>query len=191
MGADECYAPVSPDDDFLQGELLSAVSTYSVSGESSPPRITVVELGFAVVLSQSCDLVTRDVGKQVPEIEVLLCQAQLESACISFLPQGPVLRIIRQNTHPRFHYLRAFDPDDDSDGVGSNEPMYIDFRSIFTLSMTELRRQAKITALHRRCSLLSPFREHLSSRFGDYISRVALPSDHFPAVKLSLAANSS
>ncbi len=55
--------------------------------------------------------------------------------------------------------------------------MGIDFKRYFTIAAAEVYAQLKIKA-QRRCRLRSPYLEHLSNRFGHYVSRVALPREH-------------
>jgi hypothetical protein len=57
--------------------------------------------------------------------------------------------------------------------------MAIDFKRYFTLPTDELYLRVERQETRRRCGLKSPYLEHLSARFSCFLSRVALPEDHF------------
>lgn len=85
---------------------------------------------------------------------------------------------INQNKDERYHFLQAVDKSCDGCGTGLPE-MGIDFKRYFTMPTDELYRRIEVGEAQRRCVLVSPYLEHFISRFMYYLSRVALPEDHF------------
>ena len=71
------------------------------------------------------------------------------------------------------------------DGLQQGLPeLTIDFKRYFTIPTDEVYKRIEISETKRRCVLVGPYLEQLSSRFAYFIGRVALPEDHFsePAV---------
>jgi hypothetical protein len=54
----------------------------------------------------------------------------------------------------------------------------IDFKRYFTVPTDEVYRRIELGEARRRCLLISPYLEHLSSRYAYFLSRIALPVDH-------------
>ena len=73
--------------------------------------------------------------------------------------------ILKQNNNPRYHYLKF---PDDIQIVNS----VIDFKHYFTVNIEYLK-------LHRRrnyvCQIAPLYREHVSLRFSNFLSRIGLP----------------
>jgi hypothetical protein len=174
------YTPSDSASDLKQGELVSGLIHYSPISPrdiAGSPELAIIEHPFSVILTQSCDLVTRD---GVPDLEssVLLCEAKLENSALpQFNENTRILDQVRKNNHPRYQYLTAFSAQEDAHRYGSGEPFFIDFREVYVISLGELLYQLSIGA-KRHCCLGDLYREHLASRFAFYLSRVALPIDH-------------
>jgi len=83
---------------------------------------------------------------------------------------------VQRNKDERYQFLQKVKSAHDAVGQGVPE-LGIDFKRYFTIPTEEVYAQLKKTS-RRRCRLLSPFLEHLSTRFAYYLCRVALPSDH-------------
>lgn len=54
----------------------------------------------------------------------------------------------------------------------------IDFKKIFTIPTDEIYQRIALGQVKRRAVLVSPYLEHLSSRFAYFLSRIALPQEH-------------
>ena len=72
---------------------------------------------------------------------------------------------LRQNETPRYHYL---DFDSSIPIVNS----VIDFKHYFTVNVEQLRVHKQTNFI---CSVSEIFREHISQRFANYLSRIGLP----------------
>jgi hypothetical protein len=146
---------------------------------------------FAVVLSQDCDLAqdfelrrrTWNEELLYAEIEskllpnVLLCELVTDADLFAALPQGSDIRKrVKQNKDERYQYLCAVPTNSDTAGTGL-PALGIDFKRHFTIPTEELYLQISQAAV-RRCRLVSPYLEHLATRFSSFLSRVALPSNH-------------
>jgi len=88
-----------------------------------------------------------------------------------------IWRDISKNKDVRYQFLQKVDISDDVLGQGLPE-LCIDFKKFFTIPTDEVYRRLEIREATRRSVLVSPYLEHLSSRFANYLCRVALPLDH-------------
>lgn len=72
---------------------------------------------------------------------------------------------LRQNNTPRYHYLQF----DESVPIVNS---VIDFKHYFTVNIEQLREHKRA---HYVCSVSELFRERISQRFANYLSRIGLP----------------
>jgi len=83
---------------------------------------------------------------------------------------------VRFNKDERYQYLSAVPALADRLGEGLSQ-LTLDFKRYFSLptdqAYWELQQQAR-----RRCFLVTPYAEHLSTRFFSFQCRIALPVDH-------------
>ena len=192
------FSPSSADGVFRQGEIVSDVIQVHLRVESLDAGAGDVELEeklhpFALVLTQDCDLdwdfkargspqqqsepdekaKNRRQAKLVPNI--LLCELITTEVLRPLLAGGDILRRIRGNLDERYHCLPQIDPEIDLAGKGLPE-LVADFKRIFSIPTDEL--YLRLTSgLKRRAILQSPYLQHLSSRFGYYCLRVAIPEE--------------
>jgi hypothetical protein len=174
-----------------QGEILSSVNQHIIKSlPESPSGAVTVELithPFAVVLTQDCDLAQdfsgrtkgTDVAIKQGIPNVLLCELDLAENMKrngSIAAGSDIWKRVIQNKDDRFQYLREVSPESDLEASGI-EALIVDFKLIFTLPTDVLYRQLD-TVVRRRCVLISPYVEHLCSRYAYFLSRVALPIDH-------------
>lgn len=138
---------------------------------------------YAIVLSQDCDLDQDWKVRQSGESReaqllpsVLFAQVHEASLLRGRVGASDIWKRVRQNKDERYHFLQAIPSQEDAEGRGLSE-LGIDFKRYFTLSTDEVYKQVEDEA-HRRCRLVSPYLEHLSTRFCYYQFRVALPLDH-------------
>lgn len=180
------------DSPLRQCEILSNVVTVRVRADTLGSE----ELAYgthtverAVILTQDCDLeqdhrfrfVTPKPGsdKLLPAVllaEVFTAEDTFARIAESSRKQWDRLNVAG-NKNERFHFLQAVEPACDWLHEGLPE-LTIDFKRYFTVPTAELYRRIELNEARRRCVLLSPYLEHLSSRFAYFLSRVALPSDH-------------
>jgi hypothetical protein len=125
-----------------------------------------VEERDCIVLTQSCDLE----NDKAPFVALcpLFTLLDFEANNRSFTQKG-VWERVRQGRVEGLHLLAS--PDDPANNRGS---IVVDFRQIYSLPVSYLRRHA--TGLGPRWRLLSPYLEHLSQAFARFFMRVGLPS---------------
>ncbi len=166
-----------------QGELLSGVvqivreSPVSTSGMVRP-----IVHPYAIVLTQDCDL-EQDYRRRkeheasnLPSILLAMCEEF--SAFKATLPSGSeFLKRVKNNKDERYHCLEDVPVNLDAAGAGL-PALGIDFKRCFTLPTGDLYEQIHASAFSRHARLSTPYAEHLNSRFGFFISRIALPLDH-------------
>jgi hypothetical protein len=172
-----------------QGEILSNVpqfrfdaATLGVANPSGEPMYHP----YALILSQDCDL-EQDFNARQKQIasdkllpNVLFCEvATAEELFGRVKTLGSKLwDRIRINKDERYHFLQKVEADSDALGQGVPE-LGMDFKRYFTIPTDEIYKRIEFGEAKRRCVLVSPYLEHLSSRFAYFLSRVALPEDHF------------
>jgi hypothetical protein len=145
---------------------------------------------FAVILAQDCDLDqdfrVRGTGQASDKLlpSILFCEvAPAEEKLALFKQQGgkagskDFWNRVKTNKDERYHFLEKVAPVDDVRGEGLCE-LAIDFKRYFTISTDEVYARVRSGEAKRRCILLSPYLEHLCTRFTYYLSRVGLPEDH-------------
>jgi hypothetical protein len=145
--------------------------------------VQLVTHPLAIVMSQDCDLDwdfgARRAGaapaKQMPS--VLFCEA-IEAAVLRHSTDinSAIWSRIKINKDERYQFLQRVMPDEDALGEGLPE-LALDFKRYFTIPTDEVYQRLDFQA-KRRCRLVSPYLEHLSSRFFAYQARVALPAEH-------------
>ncbi|MGH7173120.1 MAG: hypothetical protein ACRELF_00090 [Gemmataceae bacterium] len=179
---------VGPGFCLRQGEILSDVPQF---------RFDVATLGtatpfgepmyhpYAVILSQDCDL-DQDFNVRQKQIvsdkllpSVLFCEVATAEELFSRVKAlgSKLWDRIRINKDERYHFLQKAEADSDALGQGMPE-LGIDFKRYFAISTDEIYKRVEMGEAKRRCVLVSPYLEHLSSRFAYFLSRVALPQDH-------------
>ena len=173
-----------------QGDILQEVvvaNSRLVVASGQPDRLDVSEISYpyVVVLTQECDLEQDFASRQAPDGKpdqciptILLAPAYLSES----LREGTHLselgyeverinstrwRPLTLNINERYHFLAR--------GLQYGVPdLVVDFKHYFTLPRDECYSDFA-NGDHYVASLAVPYREHLSSRFCNYLSRIALP----------------
>lgn len=179
-----------------QGEILSKVVQINVfpeSIETGRPRVKRVTHGFAIVVTPECDLDwdfkaqhgKESPGKLIPNI--LLCSVVFASDLAKRINEdrAPNKRFekrtawtrTRQNKEERYHFMEKIESSVDLQGEGIRA-LGIDFKDFFTVPTDILYSSIDDGSIQRRCRLVSPYNDHLNSRFAYFQSRVALPEEH-------------
>ncbi len=174
-----------------QGEILTNLRQATLALETvgaERPRVKFENHPFAIVLSQDCDLsqawskahaATDPASRPLPCVLFAQMQplADLRSG-IQSLAKTAIWERVMQNKEERYHFLQAVPPENDALDAGLPE-LGIDFKRYFTIPIDEVYKRLELDGeARRRCYLLSPYLEHLSTRFCYYQFRVALPMDH-------------
>lgn len=174
---------------ITQGDILRDVNILIVDGEG---QLEVIELQYqyGVVLSQDCDLQQgckisnnqTDSSNPVAEFNQFL-------PSILFVPAFPaeIFRLgehliglykikaqkintdewkrLKKNNNSRYHYLPA-------DQQNQVPDLVLDFKTYFTIPYKTLSNEHKN---HYLTTVNEIFREELSQRFANYLSRIGLP----------------
>ena len=191
------YVKSEPLSGLRQGELLSNVietlcDIKSVSNDV--PEFEERTHPFAFVISQDCDLdwdftarlSQQKIHRLIPN--VLLCEVKLATVQAQEIVDSEGSRDsnrsriwsrIKQNKDERYQFFESIekchDLQSDEEKIGE---LVIDFKRYFTVPTDELYVRIMFGETRRRCRLIHPYLEHLSSRFAYFQSRVALPEDH-------------
>jgi hypothetical protein len=181
-------SPTTPGACLRQGEIISDLDQF---------RLDVATIGtegvisgrphrhpLTVLMTQDCDLEqdsrarteSNSADKIVPGL--LFCEvvtaAELRGSGIN----STVWSQVKVNKHERYQFLQKVEASGDALGYGLPE-MGIDFKRYFAIPTDEVYRRLELGEAKRRCILVSPYMEHLCCRFAHFLSRIALPIDHF------------
>ena len=192
--ADEAtiYRPSPAHGALRQGEVLSDLLQLKLQigsiGSSRRPTLDVVSHPYAIVMSQDCDLEQDHRARESEDADdklipnVLFCEVvEAEALRRQDGINSSIWARLKTNKDERYQFLQRADSASDAIGRGLPE-LALDFKRYFTLPTDELYVRLD-TGAKRRCSLVSPYLEHLSSRFCSFQARVALPADHFSEPK--------
>jgi hypothetical protein len=185
------YARSSLDGPLRQGEILTdliqlVLDPENINFDESAviPAIPIIH-PFAITVSQDCDLDwdfrarQGDDEKQRLLPNVLFCVVATASELRDRTDiNSSIWSSIKINKNERYHFLQKAEPSEDILNEGLPE-LGIDFKRYFTIPTNELYFQLKSAQARRRCRLISPYLEHLNTRFAYFLSRVALPEDHY------------
>ena len=165
-----------------QGDILVNCKTVNIALEGLYEQIQkldpqhVLQIDNAeleelnlIVLSQSCDLQTREDGKTTLK-KVLLCAFHRHDQFPKDKDDKELdVHNIAQGRQPSYHLLPPCDLTQFERGL-----RIIDFRNLYVLPIEYLRAHLKASP-HLR--LMPPYREHLSQAFARFFMRVGLPSE--------------
>lgn len=174
-----------------QGEILKNVPYFESYTENNGEfALTVLDFPFVIVLTQDCDLEQnkRDREKQNQSVEntkKTLLDKHLISIIVAPLynsehlfsgehlsllgieshkPSSEQKKLIKQNQNPRYHYIE-FNPESPIPNA------VIDFKHYFSISLEWLESNP-----NKKVCVISPiYRELVSQRFSNYLSRIGLP----------------
>ena len=173
---------------ILQGDILSDVEYIeAVSEKEGLIRVSKIVFPLAIVLTQDCDL-TWDFDSRHAEkpnqdkylfsaivaplynyehfiIGEHLSELGQKMATISKNKEKTDNKNLRSNETPRYHYLEF----DESIPIVNS---VIDFKHYFSVNIQHLESHKKN---HFICTVSELFRERVSQRFANYLSRIGLP----------------
>ena len=188
MAASEIYA-LSEEGSLRQGELLSGIVQFKrVVGDDETvdePRIVNVTHPYAVIVTQDCDLVwdfqarQKQSGTHKQLLSILFCEVTEAKSFRSGRSdiKSDIWRRIKTNKNERYQFLEQVPQELDSQRAGVPD-LCIDFKRCFCLATEDVYWQLEKSLATRRCRMVSPYAEHLTSRFFYFQSRVALPREH-------------
>ena len=187
------YLPLS-DGALRQGEILSNLKRFKLNLESlrlGKPLVEPIIHSFAIVVTQDCDceqdFKKRQEGDWVSDKiipSILFCEVVAAEQLRNRDNDNKVKEInstvwgqVKINKNERYHFLESVPAKADVLGEGLPE-LTLDFKRYFTIPTEEVYYRLDIEEAKRRCRLISPYLEHLTSRFNNFQSRIALPEDH-------------
>lgn len=185
----------SVDKALRQGEILSNVIEYCPSLDSldsEQVEFRPVVHKYVIVASQDCDLnwdykagnyLEEDI---VPQEQlgpknissVLLCE--LHSAAEIKSQDGvnsAIWKRIKVNKDERYQFLEGIAEMKNS-ALEALPETCIDFKRFISMRPSLLYKQIHLGSCRRKGCLKSPYLEHFSHRFTNYLSRVALPEEY-------------
>lgn len=168
---------------FYQGDILKDL-VFIFGDARRETEKDIIRLEYAVILSQDCDIEQdfenrkkqedRDKDKHLRSL--LICPAygiekfaagkQINGWQMKSFNSKEVEKIINNDWYKRYHYLPK------SPEYTIIPELVLDFKHFFTLPrdfLYEKRRQIYLASLNEL------FREELSQRFSNYLSRIGLP----------------
>lgn len=171
-----------------QGDLLEQIEYKFLTFKNDEMIIDRFTFPYAVVLSQECDLEQDyEARKNIPDKNgkcnqdkylnsLLICPAYLAAEFRGGIHLNKLgykmeewttdqWKIIKSNHNDRFHFL-----DEDTENGLPN--LIIDFKHFYTLTRDEIY---QVFPINYKISLKELFRERLSQRFVNYLSRIGLP----------------
>lgn len=173
-----------------QGDIYSKAPYYESYKELKGEfELTIYEFPYVLVLTQDCDLEQNKSARNkepapkqqaltvndkhlisvivVPlyNSEHLFSGTHLEELEINTLPQNSAQKnLIKTNQNPRYHYIEF-----NEDIILPNS--VIDFKHYYSVSLDWLESNSN----NRICGINPIFRELISQRFSNYLSRIGLP----------------
>lgn len=169
-----------------QGDLLSNVQIQISSlNENKDIEVTDINFPYVVVLSQDCDLKqyfeankkARNEGlfnQYLPNVLIAPCYFNEDFKSgenLAFLninqnrKSSEQLKFIKQERDPRYHYIKANE-------VFNIPDLYIDFKIYYAIPPTNLFSNYNSSYV---ATINALFRERLTQRYSNYISRIGLP----------------
>lgn len=166
-------------DRIYQGDILKDVSFRFCENQD----VVEISCPYVVVLSQDCDLLQCKCNlcnegqnnQYLPNIIVFPAFVDLKLREGHHLEEiygikqqhinSEQFRSIQQNNNSRYHYLKG-----SVDFEIAN--LIIDFKLYYTVPYNDLKQKYKSSYV---ATLNELFREHLSQRFANYLSRIGLP----------------
>lgn len=180
---------ICTDQQIHQGDIFKNVPFFeSYIEKDGAFELSILEFPFAIILSQECDLEQNckeratfpnssgEMKKHDKFLVSLLC-APLYNAEQLFAGEhlsqlkyegerksSDQKKYIKSNRESRYHYMEF-------EGDIGIVPSIIDFKHYFTITLPYL--ENNIT--NRICSVKPIYRESISQRFSNYLSRIGLP----------------
>lgn len=176
------YRKHNPLDRIYQGDILHDLPVLSSEFVNGEFEISSIDLPYAVIMTQDCDLQwdyetrknIKNHDKYLPTI--LVCPAYLAEKLRAGTHLEKIDQVmqkwnsekykdIKNLNNERFHFL-------ESNPNMQIAELVIDFKHYYTIPRNVLYHMYKEKYL---ASLNQLFRDHLSRRFANYLSRIGLP----------------
>ena len=168
-----------------QGEIVSNLIQLHLKLETiddEDPTFLETVHPYALVLTQDCELESdyRERTDQALETSlpnILFCEAIEAAQLRGRVPGADIWKRVKSNKDERYQFLTKVSSDKDALERGIPE-LGLDFKRCFTIPAAEVYLRLGKNEFRRRCRLVTPYAEHLSTRFFHYQCRIALPAEH-------------
>ena len=185
----------SPSERLCQGDVIKNVHYIQKIEELEENlKITIIDFPLVIILTQDCDLerdyknrydtenIKNDDKKLISALvaplyvsEQVIAGTHLEDLKLKMqqIPKGkkgkPSTRLnnLIKNETPRYHYLKFSPESQIADRI-------IDFKHYFSANVEQLEQLKKDNFI---CQVRELYREDISQRFANYLSRIGLPPD--------------
>lgn len=165
---------------IAQGDIFSDIEIIEdVYVEGDEIKVKKLIFPYVVCLSQECDLesdFSAPEGKTSHLLHIAIAPAfnfehfltgnhwgEIPMTSESGKRKDTKIKIIMDNDYPRYHYLKF--PE------GHMPELIVDFKHFFTINRDYLYNHID----KRFCSIDNLFKERISQRFSNYLSRIGLP----------------
>jgi hypothetical protein len=176
------------DEQIHQGDIFRSLQYYeSYKEETGRFELSLLKFPYSIILTQECDLShnikersssceSTETLKRDKYLVSLLCAPLYNAEHLFAGNHLSNLKIeserknseqrnyIKSNREPRYHYIEFEKPIE-------LVPMIIDFKHYFTISILLLEASKN----QRVCSIKPLFRESITQRFSNFLSRIGLP----------------
>jgi len=149
--------------DILQGDFIENCPNFLISPTWEPDseEEVLVKIYKAVVLTNSCDIVNEKIDN------ILVAPVEDIKVFAGKNPEVNIRQIIQNKIYRYCHLPPCLLNSHKSDGF------IVDFSKAFSVPREYFK--SLVASQRNRLRVRPPYREHLSHRFGESISRVALP----------------
>lgn len=179
------YSVTNPKLRFNQGDILKDINLVvptSINTETEEVSISRITLSYGVVVNQECDLehdftcrsnpTPKDYDKYLPNILILPAylpdsfkRGEHRDNLVGNIWSTDQMKRIKQNNELRFHFL-------DTEAKYQIPELIIDFKHVHTVNSDVI--YSLINKIYL-ASISEIFRENLSQRYCNYLSRIGLP----------------
>lgn len=167
------YSLIEQKNDIQQGDFILScpvVIPLAVFDLKETPDVDVKKMD-AIILTQSCDLVSKNIDN------ILVCRYFSLSDFINEIEKNETLNAKRRKNlvaNLRKGHLVSYHLLNKQEGI-FDDYLVVDFKNVYGIHRTTL--EEIIKSIKQRIRLLPPYREHLSQAFARYFMRVGLPQD--------------
>lgn len=167
------YSVIEQENDIQQGDFIincPVVIPPAVFDLKDTPDVDVKKMD-AIILTQSCDLVSKNIDN------ILVCRYFSLSDFFNEIQKKETLNAKRRKSlvdNLRKGHLVSYHLLNKQEGI-FDDYLVVDFKNVYGIHRSTLNEIIK--HLKTRIRLLPPYREHLSQAFARYFMRVGLPQD--------------
>jgi hypothetical protein len=169
---------------LVQGDIYENISFVQGVKSASELNLDDIRLRYAIVMTQDCDLASHQRAMDNGKIQnravlptVLICPAypieqffegnHIESKDLGKFTDDKREKVMKNERQKRYHYI-------EKDIASGLQDVIIDFKHFYTISydiLLDSREKHYVTTVNEL------YRENLSQRFTNFLSRIGLPDE--------------